>query len=159
MDAEGATSQITRVTEGPSSVAWSPDGKWLSFTMSVPFDETWKVSMPPMPAGAKWTAAPRRVTKLHYRQDRAGFMESAYTQLFVVPADGGTPRQITSGEFNVGARFDQLGLGAEYSWTPDGKQIVFDGFREPDADYNYRNSNLYTVDVATGSIKRLTMKP
>jgi dipeptidyl aminopeptidase/acylaminoacyl peptidase len=159
MDAEGAISQITRVTDGPASLAWSPDGKWLSFTMPVPFDETWKIAMPAMPPGAKWTPAPRRVTKLHYRQDRAGFMESAYTQLFVVSADGGTPRQLTSGEFNVGARFDQLGLGAEYSWTPDGKQIVFDGFREPEADYNYRNSNLYAVDVATGSTKRLTPKP
>ena len=37
MDAEGAVSQITRLTEAPGALAWSPDGKWLSFTMGVKF--------------------------------------------------------------------------------------------------------------------------
>jgi dipeptidyl aminopeptidase/acylaminoacyl peptidase len=159
MDAEGASSQITRVAQTPTGLDWSPDGKSLSFTMAVPFEEAWRISMPAMPAGGKWTPAPRRVTRLHYRQDRAGFMENAHIQLFVVPADGGTPRQLTSGEFNVGARFDQLVGGAGYSWTPDGKTIVFDGYRESNADYNYRDSYLYALDVTSGRITRLTSKP
>ncbi|MCC7131002.1 MAG: PD40 domain-containing protein, partial [Gemmatimonadales bacterium] len=92
MDAEGAVSQVTRLAEAPGNLAWSPDGKWLSFSMSVPYDNSWRISMPAAPAGAKWTPAPRRVTDLHYRQDRAGFMALAHTHLFVVPADGGTPR-------------------------------------------------------------------
>src|SRR5437879_4107403 len=29
MDAEGATTQVTRVTEPPGSIKWSPDGKWI----------------------------------------------------------------------------------------------------------------------------------
>lgn len=35
MDAEGATSQITRLESGPSNVRWSPDGKWIAFTSPV----------------------------------------------------------------------------------------------------------------------------
>ena len=36
MDAEGATTQITRLTESPGNITWSPDGKWISFTSFVP---------------------------------------------------------------------------------------------------------------------------
>ena len=73
MDAEGATSQITHLTETPGSVRWSPDGKWVSFAMLVPSRDTWKISMPRPPEGAKWTPAPRAIDRLHYRQDRRGF--------------------------------------------------------------------------------------
>ena len=61
--------------------------------MFVPDQEKWTIGMPPEPKGAKWTPAPRVVSTLHYRQDRVGFLEDGYTHLFVVPADGGTPRR------------------------------------------------------------------
>jgi len=159
MDAEGASSQVTRLTEPPGNLAWSPDGKWLSFTSRVKFERAWKISMPTAPTGAKWTPPPRRVTELHYRMDGTGFMEEAYVHLFVVPADGGTARQLTTGEFNVGARFDQLGFGAGYDWTPDSRAIVFDGYRGADADYNYRNSDLQIVEVGTGTMRKLSSRP
>ncbi|MGH7754545.1 MAG: DPP IV N-terminal domain-containing protein, partial [Gemmatimonadales bacterium] len=159
MDAEGATSQITRVTESPANLRWAPDGRSVSFAMLVRKDDPWKISMPGQPEGARWTPAPRIVRRLHYRQDRVGFMQDGFLHLFVVPSDGGTPRQLTSGEWNVGARFDGLGQGVGYDWTPDGKTIVFDGYRGPDADRNYRNSHLYAVDVASGTIRQLTNRP
>jgi dipeptidyl aminopeptidase/acylaminoacyl peptidase len=157
MDAEGAVSQLTRVTESPGSLAWSPDGKWLSFAMAVPFEKKWAISMPAAPTGAKWTPAPRRTTDLHYRADRTGFMADAYLHLFVVPADGGTARQVTKGEFDVGAQFDAMGFGVGYDWTPDSKAIVFDGFLA-NPDRNYRNSDIHLVDVATGQLRKLTTR-
>ncbi len=159
MDAEGATSQITRLTESPSELDWSPDGRWLSFAMLVRHSTAWTLSMPKPPEGASWTAAPRIVDRLHYRQDRRGFMEDGYLHLFLVPADGGTPRQLTSGDWNVGARFDGLSVGVGYSWTPDGGSIVVDGFKDPNADHNYRSSHLYVVTVADGAIRQLTNRP
>ena len=158
MDAEGATSQITRVTESPSDLRWSPDGKWLAFAMLVRHATPWTISMPTAPTGASWTAAPRVVDRMHYRQDRRGFMEDGYLHLFVVSADGGTPRQLTSGDWNVGTRFDGLAGGVGYAWTPDGKSIVVDGLKDPAADRNYRSSAIYLVDVTSGAIRPITTR-
>ncbi len=156
MDAEGATTQITRLTEAPGNITWSPDGKWISFTGFVPNPADWAIDMPAPPPNAKWTPAPRVADRLHYRADHRGYTDPGFTHLFVVPADGGSPRQITSGDWSVGAAFDGMVLGGAHSWTPDGKTIVFDGFAEANGDKNFRETNIYTVDVATGGIKRLT---
>jgi len=154
MDAEGATSQATRVSENPSNLSWSPDGRSLAFTMLVKSDTPWKISMPAAPEGAKWTPAPRIVDRLHYRRDRTGYIEQGTNQIFLVPAEGGTPRQLTTGDFGT----SELGAGLDYDWTPDGRTIVFDGLREPDADYRYRESYLYTVDVKSGAVRPLVSK-
>src|SRR5207253_3096604 len=129
MDAEGAVTQVTRVEETPADARWWPAGKAISFALLVPDSTLWKISMPQAPPGAKWTAAPRVVDDLHYRQDRVGFMKQGFTHLFLVPAEGGTPRQLTAGHWNVGARFDGLSGRVGYDWTPDGKTLVFDGLR------------------------------
>ena len=159
MDATGATTQVTRVTNSPGELRWSPDGRSISFAMVVPEKHDWQISMPAAPPNAKWTPAPRMVDRMHYRQDRRGFMESGFYHLFVVPADGGTPRQLTSGPWNVGSRFDGLESGVGYEWTPDGKSIVFEGLKDPAADYNYRNSHIYSLDVASGAIRQITQRP
>jgi dipeptidyl aminopeptidase/acylaminoacyl peptidase len=146
MDAEGATSQVTRVDQTPSAIAWSPDGKQLSFTMLAEDKSTWTIKMPKPPTGGKWTEAPHIVERLNYRRDRTGFVDAGYRQTFVVPASGGTPRQLTSGNF------DQAGS----DWTPDGRSILFSGLRNENAQYQWRESEIYAVDVTTGSIRQLT---
>jgi dipeptidyl aminopeptidase/acylaminoacyl peptidase len=47
-------------------------------------------------------------------------------------------------------------VGGSHSWTPDGKAIVFDGFAEPNSDRNFRESNIYSVELASGAMKKLT---
>src|SRR5207237_9570252 len=116
--AEGASTQITHVEHAPSNVTWSRDGKQLAFSMLVPKPTKWDIAMPKEPEGAKWTKAPAVIDKLHYRQDRIGYTEPGFTHLFTVPADGGTPRAITSGDWNVGARFDALAGAVDLDWSP-----------------------------------------
>ncbi|MCC6317816.1 MAG: S9 family peptidase [Gemmatimonadaceae bacterium] len=156
MNAEGATSQVTRVEYGPADVQWSPDGRWIGFSMFAPKPNVWAIDMPSPPPGATWTPAPRYVNTLHYRADRRGFLESGFVHLYVVPAEGGTPRQLTKGDWNAGSRFDGQPGSVGWSWTPDGRSIVFDGLMDPKADLNYRDSDINVVDVATGALRKLT---
>lgn len=158
MDDEGATSQITRVSESPGSLNWSPDGKRIAFTMIVPLKSKWNIAMPTPPKGAKWTKPPRIVETMHYRQDRRGFMRDAYKHLFVVSTDGGTARQLTEGNWNVGSRFSGMDFGAGIDWTPDGSEIVFDGLKSASAETKYRESHLYAIDVNSKSIRQITSK-
>jgi dipeptidyl aminopeptidase/acylaminoacyl peptidase len=156
VDVVGPPTQVTHVTETPRSPRWSPDGKSIAFSMFVPEKPNLKVDMPSEPKGAKWTPAPRLVQSLHYRQDQVGFLEDGYSHLFVVPADGGTPRQLTSGKWNVGA--GELRAGAAIDWTPDGKSVLFNAERDPDFELKYQSSKLYAVDVASGTIRDIMTK-
>ena len=148
MDAEGATSQITRLEQAPGGIAWSPDGTQLSFTSLVEERTNWPIKMPKAPSGAKWTEAPRIVERLQYRRDRTGFTDNGFRHIFVVPAIGGTARQITSGNFDHN--------GSE--WTPDGRSILFSGLRVAIDDYQWRESEIYAVDVADGNVRQLTRR-
>ncbi|MFQ5679419.1 MAG: prolyl oligopeptidase family serine peptidase [Gemmatimonadota bacterium] len=146
MDAEGAVTQVTRLTQSASNIAWSPDGERIAFNMLVPREHRWEVKLPRKPRGAKWTAEPRIIERLDYRQDRRGFEPQGHRHIFTVPATGGTPRQITDGEFDHGAP----------AWAPDGRTLYFSGLRREDADWIWRESEVYAVDVATREIKQLT---
>jgi len=146
MDAEGATTQISHLTDAPSSLDWSPDGKSLAFTMNVPVRESWRIAMPTPPKGAKWTEAPKIVTRLNYRSDRVGYTDESYRHIFLIPADGGTPRQITNGDWNHSGP----------AFSADGKWIAFSSLREPNAESAFRKSQIYAANVETGEIRQLT---
>ena len=146
MDDEGAASQITHLENSPGNVEWSPDGTQIAFTMSVDSDHPWPISLPGRPDGANWTEGPKVVDRLVYRRDRRGYIDGGYSHLFVVPADGGTARQLTDGDWNHNG----------VAWTPDGAEILFTSLRVEDAEHEWRQSDIYSVEVSSGDITRLT---
>lgn len=148
MDAEGGTTQITRVEKSPRGITWAPDGNSLAFVQLVPKEEKWKIDLPKAPEGAEWTKTPRIVERLTYRRDRQGFLETGFSHVFAVPAGGGTPRQLTSGDYNHG----RDGL----SWTPNGEEILFSSLRVPDWEHKWRESDIWAVRVGDKSLRQLT---
>ncbi len=151
MDAEGATTQITRLENGPSQVRWSPDGRWIAFTSTVDDRPSFAgVSLPGRPDGARWTAEPKVVERASYKRDRRGYTDTGWTHVFVVPAEGGTPRQLTDGDWNHSG----------VTWSPDGAEIYFAANRSEDYDRpeNWQESDVYAVEISSGMIRRLTTR-
>jgi dipeptidyl aminopeptidase/acylaminoacyl peptidase len=97
------------------------------------------------------------VETLHYRLDQVGFLEDGYTHLFVVSADGGAPRQLTSGKWSAGAGELRGAIGLD--WTPDSQAIVLQANHDANADLETDRSQLLIADVATGAIRELVTKP
>ena len=145
--ATGNERSLYNFSTSPSNLSWSPDGTQIAFTMAVPYSrESW-IKLPSPPAGAKWTSQPVLVEKMKYRADGAGYSKDAWNQLFVMPASGGQPRQITKGSFSIGGGF---------TWDRDGKSIVFSANHRKDAEYAPSNTELHRVNLSTGNISTLT---
>jgi dipeptidyl aminopeptidase/acylaminoacyl peptidase len=150
MDGTENATQITHSDHSPGSIAWSPDGKSMAFTMMLPTDNKWIIRLPKKPEGAKWTPDPRIVERFVFRADRQGFLEDAYRHVFLVSATGGASRQLTSGNFNDGGENNSL------SWTPDGREILFSGLRENDWETMWEESEIYALRVDDGAVRQLT---
>ena len=146
MDAEGAASQISRLTETPAALEWSPDGKTIAFTMNVPVKQEWRIAMPAAPKGAKWIEPPKIVMRLDFRSDRIGYTDESYHHIFVISADGGTPRQVTSGDWNHGGP----------TFSADSKTIAFSSNRVEDAEHAFRESEIYSANLESGAVVQLT---
>lgn len=145
-----ATGQIARLSQlekSPSSLTWSPDGKSIAFTMFILQKPPVIAKLPEKPKGAKW-AEPARITdRLKHEADGSGYMEPGFTHVFIIPADGGTPRQLTSGNYNHRGNL---------SFSPDGEAVYFSANRFEDWEYRFRNSEVYKVNVETKQITQLT---
>jgi len=101
--ASGVDGTVTHVEHGPSAPAWSPNGEFIAFAMFVPEPVKPLVTLPAKPDGADWGPPTRYTDALVYRRDGGGDVPSGHVHIFVVSADGGAPRQITSGPFDDGA--------------------------------------------------------
>lgn len=144
----GQTAQLTgNLTESPADLTWSPDGKWIAFSMFVHQKPEPFVDLPKTPKGATWAEPATVIRSVRYRADGSGYLRSGFHHLFVIPADGGTPRQVTSGDFHHKGRF---------AWTPDGKALIFSANRHPNWAHQPRESNLYTLTLKTGKYRQLT---
>jgi dipeptidyl aminopeptidase/acylaminoacyl peptidase len=145
--AAGKLARLTQLERSPGGISWSPDGTKIAFSMLVPETPPYLVKAPKAPKGANWADKPRVTTRLKYEQDGSGYIEPGFHHYFVIPSEGGTPRQITTGDF--------FHRGTP-QWSKDGKSLVFSSNRNENWEYEFRNSEIYTVSVNDGQIKQLT---
>ncbi|WP_282159992.1 S9 family peptidase [Ulvibacterium marinum] len=145
--ASGKIAKVTQLPFSPSALTWSPNGQQLTFSMNVEKEPPVLVKMPKKPKDAKWAEKPRITDRLYHEADGRGYIDPGFNHIFVIPADGGAPRQLTSGDFHHRGTL---------SWSKDGQHIYFSGNRNEDWEYDFRNSEIYSVGVYDGQIKALT---
>ena len=144
----GDTAAITSGALPPGDIAWSPDGGRIAFTRLVPEPPLVIGEMPPAPDGAEWAPAPKYTDKLAFRFDHVGEVPPGYMHIFVVAADGGTPRRVTQGE-------RQFGVG-NFVWAPEGESfIVSADLAEGREMFGAGNPDIHEVSLEDGSARRL----
>jgi acylaminoacyl-peptidase len=143
----GQVAKLTDTTKGPSSPSWSSDGKLIAFSMAVADTTSPFVELPAKPEGAEWAGAPKVIRRVVYRVDGAGYLKDEHLQLFLIPADGGAPRQLTDGPHHH---------GGPIVWAPDGKSLIFSANRHPDDELDPLNTEIYELTLRDRSIRALT---
>jgi Tol biopolymer transport system component len=143
----GQTALLANLRQSVSSLTWSPDGKSLALVMSVPTEAASLVAPRVKPEGADWSEPVKVIDSARYRWDGRGFLDPAFAHVFVLPADGGTPRQLTEGKFNHEGAL---------SWTADSKQILFAANRSPGWELQSGETDIFSVAVDDGTLAQLT---
>jgi len=117
--AGGEARQLTFAQWGASRPRWSPNGQIILYsatTGDVP--EQPKHNGEPEPRS-------RRITRLSYRFNGAGYTYEQQSHLFTVAVHSGTPTQLTDGDWD----------DENAAWSPNGNQIVFTSDRGEDRWY------------------------
>ena len=143
---------ISHFTESPTSLAWSPDGRWLAFTMAVPAErKPLKVELPQAPQGASWADPPKLIDRLVYRIDGEGYLPATFNQLFVIATDGDYDPldteiyRVDLADGSMRALTDRRGPDNHPVVSPDGKHIAYLGF--DDQRLGYQRTQLYVMDT------------
>jgi dipeptidyl aminopeptidase/acylaminoacyl peptidase len=145
----GEAVRITGLPHAPSSIAWSPDGKQLAYVMLVPSETPRLGRAPARPEGAQWAEPLQQINAVTFRADGEGFIRPGFRHLFVVPADGGAPRQLTFGDFHHDGPID---------WSRDGTALYVSANRSPAWEREPAASEIYAVEVATAALRPLTTR-
>ncbi len=141
----GRVLQVTSEIQAVEQFAFSPDGKSLAFSMRVPAAIAKAAELPTPPEGAEWAKPVSVIDRLTYRADGEGIFAPYFTHVFLVPTLGGTPRQVTTGDFNYG--------GFAFA---DNNTLIVSGNREADAEYQPLQTDLFELNLSSGALKRLT---
>ena len=138
---------VTRTRKHPGELSWSPDGTQIAFSLSVPESSPSWGTIPKPPEGAKWAKEATVIDRLVYRRDGSGYVKGGHRHVFVVPATGGTARQLTDGAFNH---------SGTPTWSRDGKTIYTSANRNDGWEYETNESEVWAIDVQTGAMSVIT---
>ena len=143
----GRSFSLAFLTEAPSAPVWSPDGRFIAFSMFTPAEPPSFAQPPRAPDGAQWNEPVRVFDDLQIRFDGKGYLRAGATHVYVVSAEGGTPRQVTKGD----ADYDGP------AWLDEDTLLVV-GNDAPDADLDPIESEIFAVELGDLSRRALTTR-
>ena len=139
-------SSISQLDKSPKNLKWSPTGKYIGFSMFVPDDVLTLVSPPKKPKDAIWAPTARITNRLKHESDGSGYMDKGFSHLFYISSDGGAPIQVTREPYNHGS----------FDWSKDSKILIFSSNYTENWEYDFRNSEMYSIKVDGSNLKQLT---
>ena len=139
--------KLTNLQKSIGPLSWSEDDTYLAFTSFVEKPSSSLIKMPLKPEGAKWNKPAIEIDEIKYRSDGRGYLTQGFSQIFILPVEGGTPRQISFLNNNA----------ASPKWLTKNK-IIFSANLHEDSDLEPRNSEVYLLDIISEEIKPLTFR-
>lgn len=143
----GDSFSLAQLEEGPSGAKWSPDGNLIAFSMFVADEKPSFATPIEQPEGAEWNEPVKVYDDMTFRFDGAGYLEDGYDQIFVLSADGGSPRQITD---------DEGGFSSPV-WLDD-DTLLASGNLDEDRDMQPVESEIYAIELSDQSVRPLTSR-
>jgi dipeptidyl aminopeptidase/acylaminoacyl peptidase len=164
----GEARALTALSTGANQPMWSADGRAIAFVSAVfpefsaqPFAESEKANKDKLEAREKSKVKARIADKLLFRHWNE-WVEDLRQHLFVVrlKPDGsadGEPRDVTPGENDAVPTSSTFSEGDEFTFSPDGKQLLFTAPPLPVRTQAWStNHDIWSVDLASGARKNLT---
>lgn len=142
----GENARVTRISGTPNELRWAPNSDQLAFSLMVKSKAPQLISMPEAPEGASWASAARITDRMYHERDGSGYIEPGFTHVFVVPAEGGSARQVSSGDFHH----------RHPAWSADARQLYVSSNRSDDWEHEFRTSHLYAINVDSGETQQIT---
>ncbi len=148
--ATGRSARVATLEQAPNDIAWSPDGRTLAFTMLVPEEGRPLAPALPRPEGAKWADPVKVIDRVTFRADGEGFLKPGYRQVFVISAEGGQPRQLTFGPFDV---------SGPIHFNRAGDAVLFASNRAANWERDPQESEIFQASLAGGqAVVQLTSR-
>ena len=152
----GDPRKVTSLSTGADGALWSPDGKNIVFTSEVFADcpdDSCNRQRNEERANSKVKA--QIFTHLLYRH-WSTFKYGKRTHLFVVPAEGGTARDLTPGDHDV----PPFSLGGQtlYAISPDGQEVAYTSNID-EVPAISTNNDIFIVPIAGGTPKKISTSP
>ena len=142
-----STQKLTNVQSSIGNVEWSQDDKYLLFNSFVESADPRLIKMPKKPKGADWNSPPIEIDDMVYRYDGGGYRRSGNNQIFILPVEGGTPRQVSSLDKNPSSA---VWLGTD--------KVLFSANLHENSDFEPNNSEIHVLDINSGQVKQLTTR-
>lgn len=144
----GQSAPLATLPTGAGNLTWSPDGSWLAYTAFVPGPGVQvDIGLPAKPPGAEWADSALVDETVRYEFDGIGEIPEGSQQVFLISADGGTPRQLTRLEpGNVG--------GLE--WSRDGSEVYFSYGGNQALNFDFGQSDIHAVPAQGGETRQVT---